>query len=348
MPLNYRLLNRGCATDSIVINERNIVMCTAISFVSSDHYFGRTLDLEYRYQEAVTVTPRNYPFVFRTGHRFDHHYAIIGVATVSDGYPLYYDAANEAGLGMAGLNFPGNAAYRAERAGMDNIAPFELIPWVLSQCQTVQEAKALLQKTNLAAIPFSEEYSLSDLHWIISDFCESITVEPLRDGLIITQNPVGVLTNNPPFDYHLHHLCNYMSLTENTPNNTIAPTVDLTPYSRGMGAMGMPGDLSSASRFVRAVYTKYHSVTPTEELTAVSQFFHILGSVAQQEGCVRVGDGYEKTVYTSCCNTTKGIYYYTTYENSQISAVHLYHENLDSGDLVSYPLLHSPQIRMDN
>lgn len=323
-------------------------MCTAISFVSSDHYFGRNLDLEYCYQEAVTVTPRNYPFFFRTGHRFDHHYAIIGVATVSDGYPLYYDAVNEAGLGMAGLNFPGNAVYRQEKAGMDNIAPFELIPWVLSQCQTVQEATVLLQNINLTAISFSEEYSLSDLHWIVADASESITVEPLRDGLVITQNPVGVLTNNPPFDYHLHNLCNYMNLTENEPKNTLAPTVNLTPYSRGMGAMGMPGDLSSASRFVRAVYTKHHSVTPTEEFAAVSQFFHILDSVAQQDGCVRIGNGFEKTVYASCCNTSKGIYYYTTYENSQITAVHLYHEDLDSKHLSAYPLLRAAQIRMEN
>ena len=165
---------------------------------------------------------------------------------------------------------------------------------------------------------------------------------------MITENPVGVLTNNPPFDYHLHNLCNYMALTENSPSNNLAPTVDLTPYSRGMGAIGMPGDLSSASRFIRAVYTKHHSVTPDRELEAVNQFFHILGSVAQQEGCVRVGNHYEKTVYASCCNTTKGIYYYTTYENSQITAVHLYHEDLESKHLKSYPLLYAPQVRTEN
>lgn len=323
-------------------------MCTAISFLSADHYFGRNLDLEYHYQESVTITPRNFPFLFRCEEPVNAHLAIIGIATVSRNYPLYYDAVNEAGLAMAGLNFPGNAHYRQPRMGYHNISPFELIPWVLCQCRSVQEAVQLLQKTNPAAIPFSDDFPLSPLHWILSDETESITVEPMEDGLVITRNPVGVLTNNPPFDYHLHNLCNYLKLSEEDPVNTLAPRLSLKPYSRGMGAMGLPGDLSSASRFIKAAFTKLHSVAPKEETAAVSQFFHILGAAAQQEGCVRVGDGYEKTVYSSCCNTSKGIYYYTTYENSQITAVHLYHEDLESKHLKSYPLLYAPQLRMEN
>lgn len=321
-------------------------MCTAIHFMN--RYFGRNLDLEYCYQESVTITPRNFPFHFRSERSFKRHLAMIGVATVSGNYPLYYDAVNEAGLAMAGLNFPGNAFYGTKKDGMHNIAPFELIPWVLCQCHTLQEAAVLLQNTHLTATPFSEEYSLSDLHWMVSDKNGSITVEPMKDGLVITHNPVGVLTNNPPFTYHLHNLCNYMGLSEKDPENTLAPELPLKPYSRGMGALGLPGDLSSASRFIKAAYTKLHSVMPKEELLAVGQFFHILGSVTQQEGCVQVGDAYEKTVYSGCCDIEKGIYYYTTYENSQISGVHLYHENLESNALTSYSLLRQPQIRMEN
>lgn len=321
-------------------------MCTAVHFM--DRYFGRNLDLEYCYQESVTVTPRNFTFVFRNAKPFDRHFAIIGIATVSGNYPLYYDAVNQAGLSMAGLNFPGNAFYGEAKEGMHSIAPFELIPWVLCQCRTLREAKKLLENTNLTATPFSPEYPLSDLHWMVADDTGSITVEPLETGLVITENPVGVLTNNPPFDYHLHNLCNYMHLTENQPENTLAPTVDLTPYSRGMGAIGLPGDLSSSSRFIRAVYTKFHSITPEDAITAVNQFFHILGSVAQQEGCVRVGNGYEKTVYSSCCDTDKGIYYYTTYENRQITAVHLHREDLERSTLTSYPLDRRIQIQTEN
>lgn len=323
-------------------------MCTAVSFLSGDHYFGRNLDLEYCYQETVTVTPRNFPFCFRNKETISSHFAMIGVATVANNYPLYYDATNEAGLSMAGLNFPGNAFYGTQQLGMYNIASFELIPWVLSQCKTVKDAQILLSRTNLVGISFSPAYPLTDLHWIIADKESSITVEPLKDGLVITENPVGVLTNNPPFDYHLHNLKNYLGLSEKDPENRFAPGLALKPYSRGMGAMGLPGDLSSGSRFIKAVFTKLHSVKPQEENTAVSQFFHILGSVAQQEGCVKVGKGFEKTVYSSCCNTDKGIYYYTTYENSQITAVHMHKENLDNKQLIYYPLLRTAQIRNEN
>lgn len=323
-------------------------MCTAVSFLSNCHYFGRNLDLEYCYQEAVTITPRNFPFHFRNKESIVSHFALIGIATVANHYPLYYDATNEAGLSMAGLNFPGNAFYGTKQIDMYNITPFELIPWILCQCKTVQDAQIMLSKTHIIGIPFSPEYPLTDLHWIIADRERSITVEPMKNGLVIMENPVGVLTNNPPFDYHLHNLKNYLSLSEKDPENHFAPDLSLKPYSRGMGAMGLPGDLSSASRFIKAAFTKIHSVTPKEENQSVSQFFHILGSAAQQEGCVKVGNGFEKTVYSSCCNTDKGIFYYTTYENSQITAVHMHNENLSGDQLISYPLLHTAQIRAEN
>lgn len=323
-------------------------MCTAISLLAKDHYFGRNLDLEYSYQESVTVTPRNYPFTFQSGTKLSSHLAMIGIATVAEDYPLYYDATNEAGLSMAGLNFPGNAHYHQPAANKISIAPFELIAWVLSQCHTTAEAKDLLKKTNVLNHSFSPEYPVTDLHWIVSDGKESITVEPRKSGMAITDNPVGVLTNNPPFEYHLQNLCNYMQLSTLEPENRLSQELVLQPYSRGMGALGLPGDLSSASRFIRACFTKLNSVMPSTEAGAVNQFFHILGSVEQQEGCVRIGEGFEKTVYSSCCNTTKGIYYYTTYENSQITGINLYHENLNSNQLVSYPLVRSTQIVMEN
>ena len=103
-------------------------MCTAAAFQTKDFYFGRTLDYECSYGECVTVTPRRYPFSFRHMGRLDAHYAMIGMAHVADGYPLYYDAVNEAGLGMAGLNFVGNAQYAEVQEGKENVAQFELIP----------------------------------------------------------------------------------------------------------------------------------------------------------------------------------------------------------------------------
>lgn len=324
-------------------------MCTAATYKTKDRYFGRTLDYEFSYNETVTVTPRNFPFNFRKVEAVNSHYAMIGVAFVVGGYPLYYDAVNEKGIGMAGLNFPGNADYKEVEEEKDNISPFEFIPWILGQCATLDEVKKLLSKVNIVNINFSNELPLSPLHWIISDGVSSVTVESVKEGLRVYDNPVGVLTNNPPFDMQLFNLNNYMSLSTEPPVNNFSKALDLKTYSRGMGAMGLPGDLSSMSRFVKVAFTKMNSVSGDSESESISQFFHILGSVAQQRGCVHMGNGeYEITIYTSCCNMDKGIYYYNTYDNSQITAVDMHHENLEGKDVVSYALAKGQQILMQN
>lgn len=324
-------------------------MCTAVSFQTKDHYFGRNLDLEFSYHETVTITPRKFPLEFRKVPALRNHYAMIGVAYVVDDYPLYYDAVNEKGLAIAGLNFPGNAYYRTELAGMDNISPFELIPWLLGQCADLEQVRQKLSRLNLAAIDFSGELPLSPLHWMISDKSGSLVVEAMKDGIHICGNPAGVLTNNPPFDFQMYYLANYMGLTGDVPENRFSKAIPLSPCSRGMGAMGLPGDLSSMSRFVRAAFVRANSLCGESEEESVSQFFHILAAVEQQRGCVRLGDGKnEITVYSSCCNADRGIYYYRTYENSQISGVDMHRENLDGEQLVSYPLIREQQFRMQN
>lgn len=324
-------------------------MCTAAVYKTKDCYFGRNLDFEFSYEETVTVTPRNYPFHFRKKGSLEHHYAMIGMAFVQDGYPLYYDATNEKGLSMAGLLFAGNADYKEEEAGKDNISPFEFIPWILGQCANISEVKELLKRIQLAAINFSEKLPLSPLHWLIADRESSITVEAVKEGLKIYDNPVGVLTNNPPFEMQMFYLNNFMGLSTETLTNQFAKELNLTTYSRGMGAMGLPGDLSSASRFVKAAFTKMNSRSGDSESESISQFFHILGSVEQQRGCVHMGEGkYEITIYSSCCNVDKGIYYYKTYENSQITGVDMYKENLEGTETVSYPLITGQQIKMQN
>ena len=324
-------------------------MCTALTFTTKDHYFGRSLDLEYSYHETVTVMPRKMPLRFRQAGSLETHLAMIGMAYVVDGFPLYYDAVNEKGLGMAGLNFPGNAVYHPIDPEKDNIGSFEFIPWILSQCATVKEARKQLERMNLATIDYSKELPASPLHWMIADREESIVVESMKDGLRVHDNPVGVMTNNPPFETQLFNLTNYMALSTEPPENNFAKQLDLKPYSRGMGGMGLPGDLSSASRFVKVAFTRLNSVCGDDESASISQFFHILGSVAQQRGLVHMGHGqYEISIYTSCCNTTRGIYYYTTYENNQITAVDMHRENLDGTEVVTYPLVTGQQIKWQN
>ena len=324
-------------------------MCTAATYKTKDFYFGRTLDYEFSYGDEVTITPRNYTFNFKKKENINNHYAMIGMAHVIENYPLYYDAINEKGLGIAGLNFVGNADYKEEVKEKDNITQFEFSPWILSQCATVKEAKNLIQKINFLNIPFNDKLPLAELHWIISDSEETITVESVKEGIKIYENPVGVLTNNPPFDKQMFNLNNYMYLSTESPENTFAPSLSLKTYSRGMGAIGLPGDLSSQSRFVRVTFTKMNSISGEGEKESVSQFFHILNSVDQQRGCCKLGDDkYEITIYTSCCNTNRGIYYYTTYDNHQITAIDMHKENLDGDKVIRYPLIKEEQIKMQN
>lgn len=314
-------------------------MCTAVTYKTNNFYFGRNLDYDFSYGEEVVIMPRNFPIAYRKRKKQRNHYAIIGMATVIDDTPLFYDAMNEKGLCMAGLNFVGNARYNANADGKDNIAQFEFIPWILSQCANVNEAKVLLRRINITDTPFSPDLPVAEMHWMIADKDRAIVVEPVADGLKIYDNPIGVLTNNPPFPYQMQNLYNYRQITANNVKCTFAPGVDFPQYSRGMGAMGLPGDLSSMSRFVKVAFTKLNSLSGDGETESVSQFFHILGSVEQQRGCCHLGDSnYEITIYSSCCNADKGIYYYTTYDNRQICAVDMRAVELDAPRLYRYPI----------
>ena len=327
-------------------------MCTAATYRTKDFYFGRTLDYDFSYGDEIAVTPRRYPFRFRSMGIMEDHYAIIGMAHVEDGFPLYYDAVNEKGLGMAGLNFTGNAKYGGWVQNKDNVAGYELIPWLLGQCASVKEVRALLERINITDEPFNTRLPVAQLHWMIADREEAITVEAMAAGLKVEENPVGILTNNPPFGEQMFYLNNYMALSPKPPTNHFCDKVKLQtyrPYSRGMGAIGLPGDLSSQSRFVRAAFVKMNSVSGDTEAESVSQFFHILGSVDQPRGCCVLEDGqYEVTLFTSCCNANRGIYYYTTYGNHQITAVDMHRENLDETGLVRYTPVETEQIRMQN
>ena len=324
-------------------------MCTAITYETRDFYFGRTLDYDVSYSEEVTITPRNFPLPFRHRETLESHHAIIGMAHVVDDYPLYFDAVNEKGLAMAGLNFVGYADYKPPVSSRDNIAVFEFLPWILGQCSTVAEARELLKNLNLTDTAFRADLPPAQLHWLLADHHEAVTIESVQEGLRVYPNPVGVLTNNPPFPQQLLRLTDFMHLSPEEPHNHFSKAIDLQPYSRGMGAMGLPGDLSSQSRFVRATFTKLNSLSGTSESESVSQFFHILGTVEQVKGCCRLGDGKcEVTLYTSCCNTDKGIYYYKTYNSHQITGINMHREKLEDRFLIRYPLIASEQIRMQN
>lgn len=324
-------------------------MCTAVTYRTNDAYFGRTLDYEHTYGEQIVITPRQFSLPFLHTGTLHRHYAIIGMAHVAGGYPLYYDAVNEKGLAMAGLNFVGNAVYHPAAPEKDNVAQFELISWLLSRCASVREAKDHLSRLRITGDNFSPALPPAQLHWLLADREQAVTVESVAAGLQVLDNPVGVLTNNPPFPTQLFHLNNFAHVSASEPENRFSPKLALEHYSRGLGGLGLPGDLSSQSRFVRAAFTKLNARCGSGELESVGQVFHILGTVEQVRGCCRVEDGsYEFTQYTSCCNLDRGIYYYTTRCNHRITAVHLHSEDLESRTLIPYDLQRQESVFLQN
>ncbi len=285
-------------------------MCTAITYQSGDFYFGRNLDLDMSYGERVTVMPRKFTFPIRCMPDIKEHYALIGMAVVADGYPLFFEATNEKGLSMAGLNFPDNAFYGEAQEDKINLAPYELIPWLLGKCACLSEAKEAMGRLNVVGIPFSESLPLSPLHWIISDKSGSITLESMKDGLKIYENPWGVLANNPPFDRHLINTEKFILSKES-----------------------LPGDFSSGARFIRAAYLKEKSSPKKSEEESVGQFLRMLSLVSVPEGCVTKSGKAHYTRYSSCCNADKGIYYYNRCESYKVEQVDMREHNPDGEEL---------------
>lgn len=324
-------------------------MCTCIELKTKDSYFGRNLDLEYRFNEKVVITPREYEFKLKNGIAFNTRYAMIGMANVMEDYPLYAEASNEKGLSMAGLYFPGNAYFFEENPAKINLTPYELIPYFLGMYENVEEIRDDLANLNITNIPFAENLPVSELHWMISDGKDCIVLEQTKDGLKIYDNPIGVLTNNPPFEYHLANIVNYSNLTPYRTESRFSEQIRLQQYGQGMGAIGLPGDNSPASRFVRAAFHKLNSACKEDEESSVTQFFHILDSVAMVRGATITQEGKcDITTYSCCINIDKGIYYYKTYANNQITAVRMTEEEKSKKELSVYALIEEQQIKCEN
>ncbi len=306
-------------------------MCTAV-FLNDT--FGRNMDLEYDFGANLVIIPRKFPFKFKREGEISSHFAVMGVAAMVNDYPLFCDGVNEHGLCVAGLNFNGFATCFCEDDTKVNLTPYELISYILATCKDVQTAKNLLKETNLVDIPFMERLPVPTLHWLVSDKNESIVFEFTKDGGKIHDNPVGVMTNNPSFDYHLYNLSFYKNLQTSRPDKSFKEHKNM---GVGEGSLGLPGDYSSASRFIRASFVKENSVLHVGD--RIAQTFHILESVQMPRGTVTTDDGaYDITMYSACIDTKNMIYYFKTYDNINIRAVKMHSQDLDGKKLSCFPL----------
>ena len=320
-------------------------MCTSLTLPTPDGYklFGRTLDLDAHFGEGVILTPKGYPFCFGGGYPQTHHYAMVGMAAEAEGYPLYAEAMNEAGLCIAGLRFAGNAAY-ADRpeTGWLNLAPWELIPYLLCNYTTVSEVRAALGEIRVVDRPVSTELPTSPLHWHIADRDPAhgeLVVEVTARGMAVYDNPVGVLTNNPPFPYQLARLGDYAHLSPIAAEATVTPP-DCCCASLGTGAVGLPGDYSSPSRFVRAAILRRWAVAWMEQNGAAGEdptpmLFSLLGAVSPTVGAVLTREGKaHRTLYTCCMDGTEGVYRYRAEGETGIRQASFAHLNRDGKALI--------------
>lgn len=317
-------------------------MCTGLALETKDglHLFGRNMDIEYSFNQSIIFIPRNFKCVNKSNKKeLTTKYAVLGMGTIFDDYPTFADGMNEKGLGCAGLNFPVYVSYSKEDIeGKTNIPVYNFLLWVLANFSSVEEVKEALKNANIVDIPISENIPNTTLHWMISDITgKSIVVEQTKEKLNVFDNNIGVLTNSPTFDWHVANLNQYVGLRYNQVPEFKLGDQSLTALGQGTGLVGLPGDFTPASRFIRVAFLRDAMIKNDKDSIDLIEFFHILNNVAMVRGSIRtVEEKSDLTQYTSCMCLEKGIYYYNTYENNQINAIDMNKENLDGNEIKTY------------
>lgn len=311
-------------------------MCTAVRFTDDNNnmYFGRNLDWSFSYGEQIVFTPKDYDYQPAFNGE-DRNHAVIGVGIVADDTPLYFDCANDAGLAVAGLNFPGYAEYAADSVNLTtNVAAYEFPLWVARNFTSVDDVQEALKNVTIVAKPINDRYPVSMLHWIIGDATRSIVVEYMADGMHVYDDDVDTLTNQPQFPYHMANLINYINADPKPIASAKWGKADLKAWGAGLSAHGLPGDPNSTSRFVRAAYSNAHYPTKSGEADNVTRLFKTLSSAAMVEGNSMMADGkYEKTIFTSGFSAATRTYYKNTYDDPAIKAVAMADFDADSDQL---------------
>lgn len=318
-------------------------MCTALSIQSKEEkiFFGRNMDLAYNFNQSPVLLPKNYQYQDKvTGESVHIKRAILGMGAVIDQHPAMAEAMNENGLACAGLNFARYAYFeKTIKENKKNIAPYDFILWVLSNHDTVEEVAREMENIELVDVPINEKTPIPTLHWMITDKSgKSLVVEKTKERLSVHENPVNVMTNDPTFDWHVTNLNEYMKLEPKHPAIVKWGEKELKGLGIGAGTLGMPGDFASVSRFVRIAYVRSHMTEIRNDAEALAQFFHMLDYVEMVKGGVITEEGQEDmTLYSSCMDLQKGIYYYKTYENNRLNAIDMFKESLDNGKIKIFP-----------
>ncbi|PFC88612.1 choloylglycine hydrolase [Bacillus anthracis] len=328
-------------------------MCTSLTLQTKhgQHLFARTMDFTLDMNQEVIIIPRHYQWNNITGEMIDTKHATVGMGINHQGRIIMADGVNEAGMTCATLYFPGFATYsQSIDDNKTNLAPFDFVTWSLTQFNSVKELKGSIDSLTFLDIPLPDLGLTPPLHWILADKRgDCIVLEPTNEGLKMYDNPLGVMTNSPEFNWHLQNLRQYIGLKSQPFAPTEWSNLPLSAFGQGSGSMGLPGDFTPPSRFVRAAYGKQNIRGIDSEEEGVSALFHILSNCEVPKGGVITEEGaLDNTIYTSVMCMESGTYYYHTYDCRQIIAVHLFHENLDTDEIKAYPFQRKQKIFYEN
>lgn len=302
-------------------------MCTSLTITnqSNHHFLGRTMDFGFQLEGRPVVIPRNYTWNLTLDGEHRTKYGFVGTGRNLGEYFLA-DGVNEKGLAVAELYFLNEAHYHSqEKEEKVNLAPHELIMWLLSQIESITELRERIDEINLVDAEVPLFGFLPPLHFIVTDKTgETVVLESDSGELEIKENPVGVMTNSPDFGWHLKNLNNYLGIQPtNFPNKTING-FELKPFGQGSGTLGLPGGYTSPERFVRAAYLRALTTTGNTVSEALNAIFKILGIMTIPKGVNIKDDGSsDYTQYRAVFDVTDLTYYFSPYDSQEIFTISL-------------------------
>ncbi|QYY35624.1 choloylglycine hydrolase family protein [Ruficoccus sp. ZRK36] len=316
-------------------------MCTSLTYATRDgfHFLARTMDFAFVLEGTPHVHPRRFGWRSQSGEEHRGRYGFVGAGRELEQF-FFADGVNEKGLAVCELYFPDEASYAPELvAGKVNLAPHELVTWLLSEIGSVQELRARFEALALVSYEFKLLGTVLPLHFIVSDSTGAcVVIEPTADGLKLKENPAGVMTNSPELEWHLKNLNNLLGLRPENPPETPLGTLTLKPFGQGAGTLGLPGGYTPPERFLRTAFLREYTERPAGAEAGVAAILGILNPVTIPKGVnLKPGGVPDYTQYRSVMSLSERAYYFNNYGTNEVLRVVLTEMLLESKTPQAFP-----------
>lgn len=324
-------------------------MCTSLTYENSrgDHFLARTMDFAFELGGQPIFMPRQQEISGDAG-TFTTKYGFIGAGRNLSHY-IFVDGVNEFGLGAAALYFRGYAKYQQSApADKLSIAPHDVVAWTLGNAQSVADLRELVKHIQILDVPVSLLGLTTPMHFIFSDPTgDTAVLEATSADLHLIDDPVGVMANSPELSWHLQNLSTYGTLQAAERPLQDRLGYQLPTQGPGTGALGLPGDYTSPSRFVRTVFNKHYSEAAADTPSTLTTLQHLLDGVTIPKGVKLMADGTsDYTQYRGYACLDDRAYYMEPYDNQELQGICLTDEMLNDWDTpVEYPLDHTPHVK---